>query len=299
MIRAVRVAILATVSLAVHLQAQAPVPQATFRGGTDLVQVDVSVLDGKRHPVRGLTADDFTVFEDGQAREIQAFSEVTVPERVQGRNAAWTHEVPSDVATNQAAHEEGRLVVILLDRTIPVGEPTITARRIAAAAIDQLGPRDLAAVVSTSNGAVQNLTADRARLRRAIIESDLSTDMSDEAREIEAAVFALTGRSWSTLNDGRCQCGLCVLETIARVADAVQGATSRRKILLFVGSDVLLQSADPPGKPSNDVGCQNRVKGAPDDLFARPVGARQRESDKPGQLHIATGQRPVRRRRAG
>lgn len=56
--------------------AQTPATQPIFRGGTDLVQVDVSVLDGKRRPVRGLTAADFTVLEDGQPREIQAFTEV-------------------------------------------------------------------------------------------------------------------------------------------------------------------------------------------------------------------------------
>ncbi len=280
MTRVAGVLLLAIVSVALHpdpstrLQvgplragAQTPAPQATFRGGTDLVQVDVSVLDGKRHPVRGLTAGDFTIFEDGQPREIQAFSEVDLPDRLQSRDASWTRDVPSDVATNQAVEHEGRLVIILLDRTIPVGEPTIAARRIAAAAINQIGPGDLAAVVSTSNGAVQNLTSDRTRLLRAISETDLSTDISDEAREIEAAVFALTGRTWSTLNDGRCQCGLCVLETITHVADAVQGPSRRRKVLFFIGSDLLLQAADAPGDPANDVGCQKRLKDARATMF--------------------------------
>ena len=31
-----------------------------FRAGVDVVQIDVSVLDDKRKPVRGLTAADFT-----------------------------------------------------------------------------------------------------------------------------------------------------------------------------------------------------------------------------------------------
>lgn len=266
MTRAVRVAAFAALCHALHLQAQTP--QATFRGGTDLVQVDVSVLDGKRHPVRGLTAADFSIFEDGQSREIQAFSEVSLPDRVQSRDASWTHEVPSDVATNLTAGDEGRLVIILLDRTIPLGEPTITAKRIAAAAISQLAPGDLAAVVSTSNGAVQNLTSDRTRLLRAVNEGDLSADISDEAKEIEAAVFELTGRTWSTLNDGRCQCGLCVLETIRRVADAVQGPSRRRKVMFFIGSDLLFQVADTPGKPDNDVSCQKRLKDARATMFA-------------------------------
>jgi hypothetical protein len=166
--------------------------------------------------------------------------------------------VPSDVATNQAGNGEGRLVIILLDRTIPVGEPTLTARRIATAAVQHLGPGDLAAVVSTSNGAVQNFTSNRERLLRAINDTDLSTGISEEAKEIERAVFALTGRDWSTLNDGRCQCGLCVPETITRIADAVQGTSGRRKFLLFIGSDMLLQVADAPGQPGNDISCQAR-----------------------------------------
>jgi len=172
------------------------------------------------------------------------------------------------VATNVTAQEEGRLVIILLDRTIPVGEPSITAKRIAAAAVEQLAPSDLAAVVSTSNRAVQNLTSDHARLLRAINQADLSTDISDEGKEIEAAVFALTGRTWSTLNDGRCQCGLCVLETITSIADAVQGPSRRRKVLFFIGSDLLLQAADPRGKPDDDVGCQKRLKDTREVMFA-------------------------------
>jgi VWFA-related protein len=267
MARLHRAAIFAVVAIALPVRAQSPAPQPTFRGGTDLVQVDVSVLDGKRHPVRGLTASDFSIFEDGQPREIQAFTEVNLPDRVQSRDASWTREVPSDVATNLTAQEEGRLLVILLDRTIPLGEPMITARRVAAAAINQLGPGDLAAVVSTNNGAVQNLTADHSRLLRAISASDLSSEISDVGKEVEAEVFALTGRTWSTLNDGRCQCGLCVLETITRVADAVQTTGRRRKVLFFIGSDLLLQAADPTGKPSNDVGCGNRVRDARDAMM--------------------------------
>jgi len=216
-------------AIVVPLGAQSPpptAPQPTFHGGTDLVQVDVSVLDGHRRPIRGLTAQDFTVFEDGQPREIQAFTEVYLPDRLQRRDAAWTHDMPSDVATNQTAREEGRLVVIVLDRTIPVGQPEVTARRIAIAAVNQLGPGDLAAVVSTNNGAAQNLTSDHAKLLRAINASDLASDISDDAREIEASVFALTGRTWSELNDGRCQCGLCVLDTIT--TSASRSRRSRR-----------------------------------------------------------------------
>ena len=80
---------LATLTVALHLRAQTPATRPRFRGGTDLVQVDVSVLDNNRHPVRGLTASDFTVLEDGRPREIQAFSEVYLPDRVRAEAASF------------------------------------------------------------------------------------------------------------------------------------------------------------------------------------------------------------------
>ena len=91
--QAVRLAISAALLIVLRLQAQTPIPQASFRAGTDLVQVDVSVLDGKRRPVRGLTAADFTIFEDGQPRDIHAFSKVYLAQSPPPRDVSWTREV--------------------------------------------------------------------------------------------------------------------------------------------------------------------------------------------------------------
>ena len=44
--------------------------QPTFQTGVELVQLDVSVLDDKRQPVRGLSAADFTVLENGVPRPV-------------------------------------------------------------------------------------------------------------------------------------------------------------------------------------------------------------------------------------
>jgi VWFA-related protein len=51
--------------------AQRPAPQATFRSRVDVVQLDVSVL---RHgqPVRGLTADDFVVADNGASQTVDS-----------------------------------------------------------------------------------------------------------------------------------------------------------------------------------------------------------------------------------
>ena len=62
-----------------------------------------------------------------------------------------------------------------MDRSIPTERRTVTAREIATAAVDALGPTDLAAVISTGGGFPQNFTADRGRLIRTINQRDWST----------------------------------------------------------------------------------------------------------------------------
>jgi len=256
------IALLVLSSAGLLAQGQKDLPQ--FRAGVELIQLDVAVLDGKRQPVRGLSASDFTVLENGVARPIRAFTAVELAARTRSTEAVWTEDVPPDVATNQVGEQEGRLVVILMDRSIPIHQPTMVAKKIATAAVEALGPDDLAAVVSTSNGAVQNLTADRARLLRAINASDPSTGISKEAEGIWAAV----GLTVDPLADGRCLCGLCVLETITRVADAVRGTPRRRKVLLFIGSNVIWQSSRSAAEAGADPGCETRLKDTRTAMFA-------------------------------
>ena len=49
-------------------------PAAVFRSATSIVSVDVVVRDDSGAIVRGLTADDFTILEDGRPQKIQTFS---------------------------------------------------------------------------------------------------------------------------------------------------------------------------------------------------------------------------------
>ncbi len=245
-----------------HAQgAQQPAPRPEFHGGVELVQLDVSVLDGKRRPVRGLTASDFTVLENGVPRPIQAFSAVDLPgPKAPSASAAWTNTVRPDVATNEVGEQDGRLVIILMDRTIPPGQPTLAARKIATAAVDALGPDDLAAVVSTSGGVPRNLTADRDRLIQAIDQRDWSTDISAEAKEIYDSFLVPVPNM-----DPRCLCGICVLHTIQRIAEAVRAAPRRQKTLLFIGSSITLIKG--PSVPSDDVGCDRLVREARTAMF--------------------------------
>ncbi|MEO8482062.1 MAG: VWA domain-containing protein, partial [Acidobacteriota bacterium] len=254
--------VVAFVLLSCGLLAQNQGDRPVFRGGVELVQIDVSVLDGKRVPVKGLTAEDFTILENGVPRPIKAFSAITLPPAPQQVEAAWSASVPPDVATNEVGEQDGRLVIILMDRSIPPGQPTVAARKIATAAIDALGPHDLAAVVSTSGGVPQTFTSDHARLRKALAY-DFSTDVSQDAKELLASLDP--GLAVDRLSDGRCLCGLCVLDTVTRLADAVRGATARRKTLFFIGSSLIVQA--PLRDPSADVGCDRLLRDARTKMF--------------------------------
>jgi VWFA-related protein len=216
---------------------QLPTPQPpTFRTEIDAVQIDISVLDKDRRPIRGLTAADFTVLEDGQPRRIVAFQAIELPP-VPATPPAGAASIAADVSRNDLP--DGRLVVILLDpflqrvmvpgRVTIADPPGLTALRATArAVVDSLAPGDLAAVGHTFYGTPQNFTTDHARLKRAIDASAFGTNKRAE------------GEEW-----GNCHCGTCRLEAITRVAAALQGEPQRRKSVFFIGERV--QLAPVPG----------------------------------------------------
>jgi VWFA-related protein len=208
-----------------------PVEPQTFRTGVDAVQLDVSVLDAERRPVRGLSAADFTVLDDGKPRRLLAFSAIELPPMPAAPPSA-VDAVPPDVIRNDLP--QGRLVVILIDpfleRVMVTGRvtiadpPGITALRATANRIvDSLGPADIAAVGHTIYGVPQNFTTDKIRLKRAIDSSAFGTNKRAE------------GLEW-----GNCNCGVCRLDAITRIADALRGESHRRKTVFLIGERVRL-----------------------------------------------------------
>ena len=229
---------LAAVGRAQEPQAQPPV---TFRAGVDLVEVDVSVLDKDRRPVRGLTRENFTILEDGKPRPVVSFVPVDLAEREAApARASWVRDVAPDVTTN-TLRPEGRLVVIMFDWSIRFLDQ-ILAKRIATAAVDALGPDDLAAVVFSSGfgnaGTPQNFTNDRARLLNsinrpwAVAAQNAPVGPGSDPRNGNLVMI----EDPEGYLAGDCQCRACVPETIGRIADAVRDVRGRRKTLLFIGT---------------------------------------------------------------
>ncbi len=98
---------------------QAPAPpqrQPTFPAEVELVTVDVVVTDKQGRPIRGLTAADFTVQEDGQRQGISSFEAIEVPPAPtpgQGPGAEAERPRVSTNAKDQSG--TGRTFVIFYD----------------------------------------------------------------------------------------------------------------------------------------------------------------------------------------
>jgi VWFA-related protein len=211
---------------------QSPAPADTFRGRTDVVTLDVTVLDGDRKPMRGLTANDFVILDGDEPRPVEAFSAVELPPpaALAPAGSSTITDVARDVTGNEPA--AGRLVAILLDRSVPFGWPTFAARRIARAAVNALGPANPAAVIHTGVGLPQEFTNDRRRLLAAIDAPGVGLTLAQPDPLTLQPEF----------QTGECPCGVCTLEAITRVAKSLEQAPERQKLLLFIGGSLPLAS---------------------------------------------------------
>jgi VWFA-related protein len=129
--------------------------EPTFRISVDVIRIDVLVLDGAR-PIRGLTARDFEVLDNGVAQRAEVQS---------------LEDAPIDVvlALDTSKSVEGRLLTQLTSA--------------ATALVDALDDRDRVALLTFSNliGLQSPLTTDRAGVRSAIgrVRASGATSMVD------------------------------------------------------------------------------------------------------------------------
>ena len=104
---------LCALSLGAVLAAQQQPPQ-TFRGGVELVVLNVTVVDKDGKPVRGLTASDFTVTLDGQARPVRALDFLELGASG-GSDVTAVRQTTNERVPGAPANRGGRVIVLLID----------------------------------------------------------------------------------------------------------------------------------------------------------------------------------------
>jgi VWFA-related protein len=245
-------------------QAQEP----SFRAGVDVIEMDVSVLDKDRHPVRGLTAADFTVLENGKTQRIVSVSSVEAAQRDPVRSA-WMRYATRDVVANDLADElgDGHLYAIVIDDlNLPIDDPDIllTARSAARHIVDLLGPSDRAAVVFAQDaGKTQDFTDDRTKLLDAIDRlqphAPYSLDMMSGG--VTSGAGDMAQRFSSVLGRSPCLRTEPVIPALDAVTARLATVPGGRKTLFYVGVGV--------GNAGGRGSCDGLITSMMRDIFRR------------------------------
>jgi len=139
-----------TALLAVLLVSAPQEKSPRFPAETEVVTVDAVVLDKDGMPVRGLTAADFTVSEDGVLQEISAFEAV---DRPTSQDPATDPGPPARTSTNAPTTTLGRGFVIVFDELHLSVPEAARARAVITPFLEaQVGVGDRVSVLGTAEG---------------------------------------------------------------------------------------------------------------------------------------------------
>jgi VWFA-related protein len=251
--------------VAAAAQTTAPQRPPVFRADIEIVRLDVSVLGKDRLPVRGLTAADFTVLEDGKPAPLVAFQPVEIDDPPPPP-ATWMRDVAPDVQSNDLG--DSRLFVLVLDDGLIPFDPRIIkdAKQIARDVIDKLGPDDLASIVFTAdNRNAQDFTADRAKLHAAI-------DKFAPGMATYAFGFDLPGGGVDTDT----HIYESSISTLSRVSEFLMAVPDKRKAIIWLSPGVPVDPeatgpmlASGVGKGLADKEIQARLLEQTGDIFRR------------------------------
>src|SRR3990170_1370537 len=169
----------------------------TFRVNVEYVEVDAVVTDRGGQFVRGLTKDDFQIFEDGKPQPISTFAVVDIPVERAQRPLGASNAIEPDVKSNGQPFD-GRIYVMVVDDLHTYFGRTPRVRSAARQFIQQyLGANDLMAVVHTAGAsdASQEFTSNK-RLLLAAVDRTIG-------RKLDSATLTKTDEYFRRQNLGR------------------------------------------------------------------------------------------------
>lgn len=157
-------------------------PEDVVKITTTLIQVDATVLDKKGKPVKGLTADDFEIYENGQKQPITNFAFVELETDKSTEQADQTTEqlvakpsknsIPIPLVPSRLRPEQVHRTVALVvdDLGLSVGSIDHVKSSLKKFVDEQMQPGDVVAIIRTGSGAgaLQQFTTDKRILYAAI-----------------------------------------------------------------------------------------------------------------------------------
>jgi VWFA-related protein len=146
---------------AVAQQPAAPDAPQRFKSSVDLVQVDVSAVDGNGRPIPDLTAKDFVLRVDGRSRPIVAAQFIKVPSAADAPIPAPPVHYSSNASTGG-----GRLIMIAVDRMRIATGRAKAALEAASRFVGTLNPADRVALATIPDGPQVPFTADHELVQR-------------------------------------------------------------------------------------------------------------------------------------
>ena len=214
----------------VTIQSQDQKPPV-FRGGIDLRQLDVSVLDKNRQPVRDLKQEDFTILEDGRPQKIEAFAFVDVPGAANANAPTWRSRASSDITSNEL--DNSRVFVLVIDDVAITNDPWPERETKAGVVkfVEQLGPNDLVALVFVgATKTSQNFTRDKAKIIKAV----------------NAFTPSIVGASLA------CEPHLRLQRVLLNLMDNLSTLRDQRRSIVYFGARLGFYFSGPPGCPVRD-----------------------------------------------
>src|SRR5271167_4462054 len=142
----------------------------TFKLRVNLVQVHVTVRDGKGNPIPNLQREDFQVFDQGKPQAITAFAvETRESRKAKAEAAAKTQADASEGGSASKAVLPDRFVAMEFDDIHLTMADAIYSRKSAEQFLDSLAPTDRVGIFTTSGESRQDFTSDVALLKQKLL----------------------------------------------------------------------------------------------------------------------------------
>jgi VWFA-related protein len=224
---------------------------------SQLVVEAVTVKDKQGNPVQGLTADDFTLTENGAEQKIRFCEHETLPTKAEPlpppsdegltvfRKLARTQLTPE--AADKLKYKDRRLMALYFDMSaMPVGDQLRALEAAEKFIRTEMTSVDLVSILRYQGGSVdvlQDFSADRNRLlsilqTMIVGEGQGNVDSVDDASSADTgAAFGQDDSEFNVFNTDR---QLSALQTAARML----GGVNEKKSLIYFASGLRLNGTD-------------------------------------------------------